>query len=114
MWASEYGRNEVVEFLLEKGAPLHSKEATGLTALHWAVIGCQLETTKLLLARGASLETRNVYDGDALGQALWSGINDESGVDRLPTIRLLLEAGAQVENGTLAWIAKQKRSFGSN
>ena len=110
MWASEYGRNEVVEFLLERGAPLHSKETTGLTALHWAIIGGQLETIKLLLARGASLETRNIYGGDALGQAYWAAVNDESGIDHVPTIDALLEAGAQIEDGTLAWIAKQKNT----
>ncbi len=108
MWASEYGRNEVVEFLLERGAAVQSKESTGLTALHWAIIGGQLETIKLLLTRGASLATRNIYGGDALGQAIWSAINDESGIDHAATINLLLEAGSQIEEGSLAWIAKQK------
>ena len=110
MWASEYGRNEVVEFLLERGASVQSKESTGLTALHWAIIGGRLDTIKLLLTRGASLETRNIYGGDALGQAIWSAINDESGIDHVPTIDLLLKSGAQIEDGTLAWIAKQKNA----
>ncbi|HEY1677148.1 MAG TPA: ankyrin repeat domain-containing protein [Candidatus Sulfotelmatobacter sp.] len=109
-WASEYGRNEVIEFLLEKGVSPDSQGATGLSALHWAIVGGQLETVKLLLARGASLETRNVYGGDALGQALWTAINDASGIDHIPTIALLMKAGARIEDGTLAWIAKQKNA----
>ena len=108
MWASEYERNEVVEFLLERGASVQSKESTGFTALHWSIIGGQLDTIKLLLTRGASLETKNIYGGDALGQAIWSAVNDESGIDHVPTIDLLLKSGAQVEEGTLDWIAKQK------
>ncbi|MGH9495029.1 MAG: ankyrin repeat domain-containing protein [Candidatus Sulfotelmatobacter sp.] len=112
MWASEYGRNDVIEFLLEKGAPINStgqdsKESTGQTALHWAIIGGQLDTITLLLARGASLETRNIYGSDALGQALWSAVHDASGVDHIRTINLLLEAGAKIEDGALGWIAKQ-------
>ncbi|HEX3821613.1 MAG TPA: ankyrin repeat domain-containing protein [Candidatus Sulfotelmatobacter sp.] len=108
MWSSEYGRTDVVEFLLEKGASLDSRESTGLTALHWAIIGGQLDTIKLLLARGASLETRNIHGGNALGQALWAAVNDESGVDHIPAINLLLQAGARIEDWTLDWIAKQK------
>lgn len=109
-WASEYGKNDVIEFLLENGAPLHMKEATGLTALHWAIIGRQVDTIKLLLARGASLEAKNIYDGDALGQALWSATNDPSGADHVPIIALLLEAGAKIEDGTLGWISNQKNA----
>jgi ankyrin repeat protein len=109
LWACEYGHISVIEFLLERGASLLSQADTGLTALHWAVVGGQVETIRLLLARGASLETRNAYDGDALGQAFWSAVNDDSGTDHVPTIEILLEAGARIEDGTLAWIDRQKK-----
>jgi ankyrin repeat protein len=109
-WASEYGRNDLVGFLLMNGAPIHSIDATGHSALHWAIIGGQMDTITLLLARGASLETKNVYGGDALGQALWSAVNDESGKDHVTTIDLLLKAGAKIEDGTLGWIAKQYKA----
>ena len=109
LWACEYGHNRVIEFLLERGASLLSQADTGLTALHWAVVGGRVETIRMLLARGASLETRNAFDGDALGQALWSAVNDDSGTDHIATIGILLEAGARIEDGTLAWIERQKK-----
>ncbi len=47
--ACEYGKNETVEFLLQRGVPIQSQANTGQTALHWAVIGRQSETIALLL-----------------------------------------------------------------
>lgn len=100
LWACEYGRNSVVEFLLQKGVDLHTRANTGQTALHWAVIGGQLETIKLLLDRGASLEAKNAYGGTALGQALWSQANGDSGIDYVRIIETLIKAGAEVEDGS--------------
>jgi ankyrin repeat protein len=94
LWACEYGRNIVVEFLLQRGASLQSQANTGQTALHWAVIGGHADTIKLLLERGASLEARNVYGGTALGQALWSATNGDSAIDYAPIIALLKQHGA--------------------
>lgn len=107
MWACEYGRNSVVEFLLEKGADLAAQANAGQTGLHWAVIGGQLDTIKLLLKRGASLETRNVYGGTALGQALWSAVNGDPGIDYASIVEALVNAGAEIEPGSLACLAGQ-------
>jgi hypothetical protein len=110
LWACEYGRNNVVEFLLQRGVDLLTQADTGESGLHWAVIGGQLDTIKMLLARGASLEAKNAYDGTALGQALWSATNGDPGIDYLPVIETLIEAGAKIEAGSLAWLAKQNGS----
>lgn len=96
-WACEYGRNEVVEFLLDKHVDLRAGENTDQTALHRAVIGRQLETVKLLLKRGAPLEARNVYGGTVLGQATWCVINGDRSSDYVPIITALLDAGASLE-----------------
>ena len=93
--ACEYGRNLVVEFLLQGGASLQSQANTGQTALHWAVIGGHADTIKLLLERGASLESKNVYGGTALGQALWSATNGDAAIDYAPIIALLKQHGAK-------------------
>jgi ankyrin repeat protein len=93
-WASEYGRNTVVDFLLDHSADIRAGENTGQTALHWAIVGGQLETVKLLLKRGASLEARNQYGGTALGQAHWCLANADSGFDYAPIVKLLVDAGA--------------------
>ena len=108
MWACEYGRDSVVDLLLQKGVDLLAQANTGQTGLHWAVIGGQVETIRLLLARGASLEALNSYDGTALGQALWSAINGDLHTDYVRTIETLLDAGARVEDGSLAWFAEQE------
>jgi hypothetical protein len=96
-WACEYGRNEVVEYLLDRGMDLRAGENTDQTGLHWAVIGRQLETVKLLLKRKAPLEAKNVYGGTVLGQATWCVVNGERSLDYVPIIGALLDAGARVE-----------------
>lgn len=96
-WACEYGRNDVVEFLLNRGVGLRAGEKTNQTGLHWAVIGGALETVNLLLKRGAPLEAKNVYGGTVLGQATWCVINGERSVDYVPIISALLAAGARIE-----------------
>jgi len=95
LWACEYGRNDVVHFLLKRGINLFTQQHTGLTGLHWAVAGAQLETIKLLLEYGAPLEVRNRYGGTPLGQALWSAGNNDSGADYAPIIETLRRAGAK-------------------
>ena len=109
LWACEYGRNSAVEFLLQKGVDIHSQANTGQTGLHWAVIGGQLETIRLLLQGGASLEIKNAYDGTALGQALWSVVNGNppTGTDYARVVETLLDGGGRIEGGSLAWLARQ-------
>jgi ankyrin repeat protein len=94
-WASEYGRNQVVDFLLDHGADLRAGENTNLPALHWAIVGGHLETVRLLLKRGASLEAKNVYGGTALGQAHWCVANSNPALDYAPIVKLLIDAGAK-------------------
>lgn len=97
LWACEYGRNSVVDFLLQKSVDLLAQGNTGETGLHWAVVGGQLDTIKLLLERGAPLEARNVYGGTALGQATWCVIHGDPMIDYVPIIETLINAGAKVE-----------------
>ena len=101
-WACESGRGSVVNLLLNKGADLH-------TGLHWAVVGGQLDIIKLLLERGAPLEAKNVYGGTALGQALWSAVNGDPGIDYVPIIETLLDRGAKIPPGSLDLVAGKAR-----
>lgn len=93
-WACEYGRSDVVGFLLGRGLDPGVSDDHGQTALHWAVIGGQLQVTRTLLARHAPLEAVNVYGGTVLGQAVWSALHDSQGNDYVPIIAALLAAGA--------------------
>jgi hypothetical protein len=112
IWACEYGRNSIVDFLLRKGVDLCAQVDTGLTGLHWAAVGGQLETIKLLVERGAPLEERNIWGGTVLGQTLWSAINGDADIDYVPIIEVLIGAGAKIEDGSLAWLGQQEgRSF---
>jgi hypothetical protein len=52
----------------------------------------------MLIALGAPLETVNMHGTTALGTAVWSAINEPWwGSAQLEIIRVLLEAGANVE-----------------
>ncbi len=97
LWACEYGRNDVVDFLVKHGVDLRAHDVNGQTALHWAVVGGQLETIKLLVELGAPLEATNTYGGTVLGQALWSAANGDPRIDYVPMIETLLDAGARVD-----------------
>jgi ankyrin repeat protein len=109
LWACEYGRNNVVEFLLERNVNVHTDAGTGMTALHYAVLGAHPDTITLLLARGANLETRNTHGGTALGQALWCAVHNQD-VDYVPTIEALLQAGAKIHDSTQSWLSQQKEA----
>lgn len=89
LWACEYGRNEVVKFLLQHGASLEAQANTGQTALHWSVIGGHEDTIRILLENGASLEAKNAYGGTPLGQALWSATNGDPAIDNASIVALL-------------------------
>ena len=107
LWACEYGRNDVVDFLLQRGVSPQAQANTGQTALHWAIIGGHTDTIRLLLTRGSQLEAKNTYGGTALGQALWSALNGDQRADRIAVIEILLNAGSKIEEGTLSWVDRE-------
>ncbi len=96
VYACQYGRRAVIEFLIEKGVDLATNGGTGQTALHWAVIGGQLDIVKLLLRHGAPLETENVYGGTVVGQALWSAAHGGDPDLYIDILETLVAAGAKL------------------
>lgn len=97
LYACAYGRNPVVEYLLAKGADLTAHRSDGQTALHWAVIGAQLDTVQLLLRHRPPLEQKNVYGGTAAGQAIWSAEHSRDPEPYRKILAVLVEAGARVD-----------------
>lgn len=91
--ASFNGRNAWVTYLLERGADLAAGAGTGLNAIHWAANRGQLETVRLLVARGAPLEARNAYGGTVLGAAVWAALH-EPRPTHTAIVEALLAAGA--------------------
>lgn len=94
--ACGWGRNQVVEFLLEQGGDLNDGGGEGQTPLHCAVITGQLETVRLLLKFNPPLEATNIYGGTVLGQTLWSAAHGGEPKLFSKIIKTLIAAGAKV------------------
>lgn len=90
------GRTDVAEHLLSRGIAPSGGAGTGLDAIHWAANRGQLEAVRLLIRHKVPLESRSMYDGTALGTAVWSAIN-EPRADHLTIIEELLAAGARIQ-----------------
>ena len=97
--AARYGRRAVVEYLLDRGVDVGASD--GMTALHWAAGGGHLEIMKLLIARGAPLETKNEFGGTVLDSTLWFAYNAReahvAGTDYPAAIEMLIAAGAKAD-----------------
>jgi ankyrin repeat protein len=97
-YACGYGRNNVVEFLLEKDKNVDLAEhcGDGQTGLHWATIGGHLDTVKLLLRHNPPLEAKNMYGGTVLGQTLWSAAHGGDPDVYIAILEVLQAAGAKM------------------
>ncbi|HEV7424747.1 MAG TPA: ankyrin repeat domain-containing protein [Thermoanaerobaculia bacterium] len=104
VWACEYGHNDIVTFLLDRGVDPAFGGGAGMTGLHLAAHEGQLDTVKLLLAHNALLEVKNSYGGTVLDQTLWSAVNHPRPAHR-EIVEALIAAGAKVEDDWLTGIA---------
>ncbi len=114
-WACEYGHKAIVEFLMDKGID-PDEPVDGMPGLHWAVMGGHIDIVRFLIQRGASLEIKNIYDGNPLGAALWAVCNSdevyrwpETDTDFALIIQILLDAGTEIEPGTIGWLSRQDK-----
>lgn len=105
-WACEYGRGNVVEFLLDHGMDADSRlprtgNGHGKTGLHWAALGGNVEIVKALLNRNVPVDVKDqTYGATPLGWALYAWQKEQAAAraDRYPEIVALLVArGATVE-----------------
>ena len=103
--ACQFGHNSIAEFLLDQGVDPTAQANVGQTGFHYAAHSGQLETVKMLIARKAPLEVKNMYGGTVLGQALWSAYNEPQ-KDHLAIIDTLIAAGAQIHPDWNEWIDK--------
>ncbi len=97
LWAATFGRVGVVELLLRRGVDPAGADEDRMTALHCAAGAGHMDVVELLLERGAPLEVENVWGGTVLNSTLHFAFYDPArGVDYIPMIERLLEAGADV------------------
>lgn len=96
------GRTETARYLIESGVDPYAGMKTWLAGPHYAVSGGHIDTVRMLIDSGISLEVKNLHGGTLLGQALWSMVNEPKPEHALIIENLIL-AGATVEDGTLEW-----------
>jgi ankyrin repeat protein len=97
--ASALGRTKAALAVLDRGADPAKQDHEGFTGLHWAAFCGRLETLEALLDRAnvrAVLEVKNIYGGTVLDGTVWAARHVKTRVDRVPVIRRLIAAGANV------------------
>lgn len=105
-WACMVGRTDDAEALLDKRVDPYAGMKTGLAGFHYAVSSGRLDTVKMLIERKVPMDIENMYGGNIWGQALWSAVNEHK-AEHAAIIEALLEAGAEIEPGTLEWWEEQ-------
>ena len=108
LWACMYGFQNVVLFLLDRGADLLDPLDSGATALHWAAAGAHVNVVRLLLDRGAPLEELNMWGGTVLEHAGWGFEHNVPGIDFGPVFEALLASGAIIRGRWLTWLETVK------
>lgn len=88
--ASAKGYNDIVEYLLSKGANIHSVNKRLASPLHSAVFKGRIETVKLLLDKGASIEAREDEGDTPIAWASYTGF--------AKIVEHLIERGADIQN----------------
>ena len=103
--AANHGRTAVAQYLLEQGINIDA-EVDGFTAANSAATSGHLDTLRMLIKRGASLERKNRYGGTSLGGALWGLLNatpDTPAASCVSVIELLVASGAIVPRRFVQW-----------
>jgi ankyrin repeat protein len=102
-WACEFGRTEVVEFLLEHGVDVKTKlRHHGQTGLHWAAYGAHADTVRVLLRYRPPVDAiDDQFKGTPLGWALygWGGGGPQSADRRgyYDVVKQIVDAGGTAD-----------------
>lgn len=127
LYAARDGQTAAARLLLENGADLEIAEANDITPLLMALLNNQLDVANLLLDHGAAINVADFYGRTPLFATvdyrnldMNSDLEDDpqdNGIDRdpiLPTIRRLLDMGADVNARTKEWPPEKKWLYSLN
>ncbi len=96
-----WGREHVVEFLLERGVDPNLRDDSGKNGLHCTAFGANTDVARVLLQNGTSVDAREQdFQATPLDVALWAwgDTRDESVRDRCyEFVALLVEAGSKFD-----------------
>ena len=82
------GKEDIVNYLVNIGCNVNTKDKSGLTALHFAAIYDRSKIVKVLITHGAEIDVVDNVGNTPLWRAIMENSNETS------TIRYLLEHGA--------------------
>jgi len=88
MIAAAAGQNEVIRFLIEKGAAVNAKKDFGYTALMSSIINNETETASLLIEKGAEVNALTKINETPMSLAIEKC--------NTPLLSLLIEKGADI------------------
>lgn len=100
------GHAHTAEYLLDQGVDPYAGMKTGLAGFHYAVSSARRHVIRLLIDKRLPMDVKNIYGGTIIEQAFWSAVHEHR-QDHAAIIEDLLEAGAQLESGTLEWWEQQ-------
>lgn len=110
LWACEFGRVNVVKFLLDRQVKPDWNFLHGQTGLHWAAFGGHAEIVDLLLNANAPMNAKDgIHGGTPLGWAVygWSDPGPEFKNARYhEVVERLIRAGARVDRH---WLESSNR-----
>ena len=114
--ACQFGRTDVVKFLLERDLRSGDGMESGETGLHWAAYGGHAETVRALLARGMPVDAIDRrYGGTPLGWALygWQEVADRDAAHRSysDVVAELVRAGARLDRDWYAQDEDRRRAL---
>lgn len=94
--AAHFGHPETTEYLLDRGAnaDIVARHPLEVTPLHAALFGRQLETARLLIARGADVNIKR--GGKGWPRAGWTALHYAAGYGLIELIEPLIARGADL------------------